>query len=62
MTKKLRPLSYSQTDGFLITFILILPVTLENVENTCLSGIKEHHPHTPFILVGLKSDLRDNPF
>jgi small GTP-binding protein len=59
--KKLRPLSYPQTDVFMISFSLVDPVTLENVENAWVQEIKEHCPNTPYILVGLKSDLRDNP-
>jgi Ras-related C3 botulinum toxin substrate 1 len=59
--KKLRPLSYPQTDVFIIAFSLTDPVTLENVENAWVHEIKEHCPNTPYILVGLKSDLRDNP-
>jgi small GTP-binding protein len=59
--KKLRPLSYPQTDVFIIAFSLIDPVTLENVENAWVQEIKEHCPNAPYILVGLKSDLRDTP-
>jgi small GTP-binding protein len=59
--KKLRPLSYPQTDIFIIGFSLVDEVTLENVENVWINEIKEHCPDTPYILLGLKSDLRDNP-
>jgi small GTP-binding protein len=58
--KKLRPLSYPQTDVFMIGFSLVDEVTLENVENAWIQEIKEHCPNTPYILLGLKSDLRDN--
>ena len=57
--KKLRPLSYPQTDIFLLCFSLVSPTSLENVENMWLPEIKEHCPDKPFILVGMKSDLRD---
>jgi small GTP-binding protein len=59
--KKLRPLSYPQTDVFIMSFSLVDPVTLENVENAWIQEIREHCPNTPCILVGLKSDLRDHP-
>lgn len=57
--KKLRPLTYPQTDIFLICFSLVHPNTLENVENMWLPEIKEYCPGVPFILVGTKLDYRD---
>jgi small GTP-binding protein len=57
--KKLRPLSYPQTDVFVICFSLVAPTSLENVQNMWVPEIMEHCPTTPYILVGLKSDLRD---
>jgi small GTP-binding protein len=59
--RKLRPLSYPQTDAFIVGFSLVDEVTLENVENCWVQEIKEHCPNTPYVLLGLKSDLRDNP-
>jgi len=57
--KKLRPLAYPQTEVFLLCFSLVSPTSLENVENVWVPEISEHCPGTPFILVGLKSDLRE---
>jgi small GTP-binding protein len=57
--KKLRPLSYPQTDVFVICFSLVAPTSLENVQNMWIPEVKEHCPTTPYILVGMKSDLRD---
>jgi small GTP-binding protein len=57
--KKLRPLSYPQTDVFVICFSLVAPTSLENVQNMWVPEVKEHCPTTPYILVGMKSDLRD---
>ena len=57
--KKLRPLSYPQTDVFLLCFSLVNPTSLENIENMWVKEIQEFCPDKPFILVGLKSDLRD---
>ena len=57
--KKLRPLSYPQTDVFILCFSLVSPTSLENVENMWVPEVKEHCPETPYILVGMKSDLRD---
>ena len=56
---KLRPLSYPQTDIFVICFSLISPLSLENVEKYWLPEIQEHCPDTPYILAGLNSELRD---
>lgn len=58
--KKLRPLSYPQTDVFILCFSLVSPTSLENVENMWVPEVKEHCPNTPYIIVGLKSDLRDD--
>jgi small GTP-binding protein len=58
--KKIRPLSYLETDVFIICFSLVSPTSLENVKNMWISELKEHCPTTPYILVGMKSDLRDS--
>jgi small GTP-binding protein len=58
--KKLRPLSYPQTDVFVICFSLVSPTSLENVQTMWVPEVKEHCPTTPYILVGMKSDLRDS--
>ena len=57
--KKLRPLSYPQTDVFLVCFSLVSPASLENISTLWLPEMKEHCRDAPFVLVGLKSDLRD---
>ena len=57
--KKLRPLSYPQTDVFVLCFSLVSPTSLENIQNMWVPEVKEHCPNTPYILVGMKSDLRD---
>jgi Ras-related C3 botulinum toxin substrate 1 len=57
--KKIRPLSYFQTDVFIICFSLVSPTSLENVQNMWIPELKQYCPSTPYILVGMKSDLRD---
>lgn len=57
--KKLRPLSYTQTDIFIAVFSLVSVTSLENIENMWIPEIREHCSDTPFILVGTKSNLRD---
>ena len=58
---RLRPLSYPQTDVFLVAFSLVSPTSLENVEAKWFPELKHHAPNVPIILVGTKADLRDEP-
>ena len=58
---RLRPLSYPQTDIFIITFSCVGPASFENVRAKWLPEISHHCPNTPFFLVATKLDLRDNP-
>mmetsp|Transcript_8069 Transcript_8069/g.16120 ORF Transcript_8069/g.16120 Transcript_8069/m.16120 type:complete len:194 (+) Transcript_8069:58-639(+) len=58
---RLRPLSYPQTDVFLICFSIISPSSFENVKAKWHPEIQHHSPGVPFILVGTKLDLRDDP-
>jgi Ras-related C3 botulinum toxin substrate 1 len=57
---RLRPLSYPQTDVFLLCFSIISPASFENVKSKWYPEIKHHCPSVPFILVGTKSDLRED--
>ncbi|KAJ6238330.1 gtp-binding protein rho5 [Anaeramoeba flamelloides] len=54
---RFRPLSYPQTNIFLICFSLIWSYSFENVVSKWVPEIKEHCPETPYILVGCKQDL-----
>lgn len=58
--KKLRPLSYPQTDIFIVAFALISPTSLEDTESIWVPEIREHCPGTPYILVGTHKNARDN--
>eukprot|EP00041_Stephanoeca_diplocostata_P015063 m.284677 g.284677 ORF g.284677 m.284677 type:complete len:194 (+) comp19912_c2_seq1:170-751(+) len=57
---RLRPLSYPQTDVFLICFSIISPASFENVRAKWYPEVSHHCPNTPLILVGTKLDLRDD--
>lgn len=57
---RLRPLSYPQTDVFLICFSLVSPASYENVRAKWFPEVRHHCPSTPIILVGTKLDLRDD--
>lgn len=58
--EKIRPMSYPDTDVFLVCFSLVSPTSLENVENVWVSEITAGAPNAKKILVGLKKDLRDH--
>jgi len=55
---RLRPLSYPQTDVFLICFSIISPQSFENIKSKWAPEISHHAPDVPVILVGTKADLR----
>ncbi|KAK3717324.1 hypothetical protein QZH41_011555 [Actinostola sp. cb2023] len=57
---RLRPLSYPQTDVFLICFSVISPASYENVRAKWHPEVTHHCPGIPIILVGTKIDLRDD--
>lgn len=50
---RLRPLSYPQTDVFLICFSVASPSSFENVTSKWYPEIKHHCPDAPMILVGM---------
>ena len=58
---RLRPLSYPQTDVFLVCFSVVSPASFENVKEKWQPEITHHCPRTPFLLVGTQQDLRDDP-
>ena len=58
---RLRPLSYPQTDIFLICFSIVAPASFENVKEKWVPEIQHHCPGVPFLLVGTQADLRDDP-
>ena len=57
---RLRPLSYPQTDVFLVCYSVVNPSSFENVKATWIPEVRHHCPEVPMILVGLKIDLRDD--
>lgn len=58
---RLRPLSYPNTDVFIVAFSLVSPISLENVEAKWVPELQHYSPNTPIILVGTKSDMREEP-
>ena len=57
---RLRPLSYPQTDVFLVCFAINNPTSFRNVKSKWIEEVRQHAPKTPFILVGTKMDTRNN--
>lgn len=56
--KDMRPLSYPDTNVFLVCFAVNNPVAFNNVAVKWLPEILSFCPNVPFILVGTKLDLR----
>lgn len=57
---RLRPLSYPQTDVFILCYSVIATSSLKNVTLKWAKEIGQHCPEVPKILVGLKADLRED--
>ncbi|EGG18219.1 Rab GTPase [Cavenderia fasciculata] len=55
---RLRPLSYPQTDVFLVCFSIVSRASFENIKHKWYPEIQHHMPHVPKVLVGTKCDLR----
>lgn len=55
---RLRPLSYPQTDVFLIAFAIDKVASFWNVKNKWYPEIQHHAPNVPILLVGTKADIR----
>ena len=58
---RLRPLSYPGTDIFLVCFAVTSPTTFDNVSKKWHQEMLHHAPGVPFILIGTKIDLRNDP-
>ncbi|XP_030070818.1 rho-related GTP-binding protein RhoJ [Microcaecilia unicolor] len=58
---QLRPLSYPNTDVFLICFSVVNPASYHNVREEWVSELKTCMPHVPYVLIGTQIDLRDDP-
>lgn len=64
---KLRPLYYSDANGnyntdlFLLEYSVVTPSTYENVKSYWFPHIQECCPNVPYMVVGLRTDLRDDP-
>lgn len=50
---RLRPLSYPQTDVFVLCFSVVSPVSFDNVSTKWIPEIRQHCPDAPIVLVGM---------
>jgi small GTP-binding protein len=57
---RLRALSYPEANVLLVCFAIDSPTSLDNVYDKWIPEITHHCPDIPFILVGLKTDLRND--
>jgi Ras-related C3 botulinum toxin substrate 1 len=57
---RLRPLSYPQTDVFLVCFNTISPSSFQNVKTKWVPEVKHHCPDSKILLIGTKIDLRED--
>ncbi|KAG5186921.1 Rho family GTPase [Tribonema minus] len=57
---RLRPLSYPQTDVFLVCFSVVDTTSFQNVKLKWIPELQHHAAGVPFILVGTKMDLRND--
>ena len=55
---RLRPISYPDTDVFLVCFSVMLHTSFENVKAKWVPEINHCCPKTPFLLVGTQADRR----
>nr|XP_029727539.1 ras-like GTP-binding protein RhoL [Aedes albopictus] len=58
--ERLRRHFYKNADCFLLCYSINNVVTYENIINTWIPDLTTEH-HIPIVLIGTKSDLRDNP-
>lgn len=57
---RFRPLSYPQADVFLVCFSTVHPASFDNIKSKWCPEVQRHCPNVPIILIGTKTDLRDD--
>jgi len=55
---RLRPLSYPQTDVFILAYSIVSASSFNNVSSKWIPEIRHHVPDAPILLAGFKTDLR----
>ncbi|KAK8899877.1 hypothetical protein M9Y10_002200 [Tritrichomonas musculus] len=57
---KLRQYEYSRYHIILVCFSLVSPPSYESIKSKWINEIREYEPNKKIVLIGMKSDLRDN--
>ncbi|EDV29306.1 Ras-related C3 botulinum toxin substrate 1 [Trichoplax sp. H2] len=57
---RLRPLSYPETNIFLLCFSVVSPSSFNNVLQKWTPELRHHCPDAPILLIGTKLDLRED--
>jgi Ras-related C3 botulinum toxin substrate 1 len=57
---RLRPLSYPDTDVFLVCYSVVNPASYNNVKTKWVPEIRHHCPDAPIVLFATKLDLRED--
>lgn len=55
---RLRPLSYANSNVFVVCFSIGSRTSFENVKDKWVPELRKHAPNTPILLVGTQSDRR----
>jgi len=56
----MRPISYVAADIFLLFFAIDNPTSYHNIKHKWFPEVRRQNPDVPLLLVGTKSDIRDN--
>eukprot|EP00019_Armaparvus_languidus_P007850 CAMPEP_0168595432 /NCGR_PEP_ID=MMETSP0420-20121227/9462_1 /TAXON_ID=498008 /ORGANISM="Pessonella sp." /LENGTH=189 /DNA_ID=CAMNT_0008631885 /DNA_START=31 /DNA_END=597 /DNA_ORIENTATION=- len=59
--ERLRPMSYRGADVFVMCYSTMNQASHDNIAEKWIPEIRHHRPDTPILLVGTKTDMRDNP-
>lgn len=57
---KLRPMSYPNTNVFMVCYSTVDPETAANVRKKWIPEIRQYVPNAPIVLVGTKIDMREH--
>lgn len=57
---RLRPLSYANSNVFVVCFSIGSRTSFENVKDKWVPELRKHAPNTPILLVGTQSDRRQS--
>eukprot|EP01120_Amphizonella_sp_Union-15-10_P005749 TRINITY_DN1747_c0_g1_i2.p1 TRINITY_DN1747_c0_g1~~TRINITY_DN1747_c0_g1_i2.p1 ORF type:complete len:373 (+),score=73.32 TRINITY_DN1747_c0_g1_i2:68-1186(+) len=59
--EKLRPISYTASNIFLLFFSIVNPTSFENVKQKWYPEIAHYCPNVPILLIGTQADQRSDP-